>query len=433
MVSCKQCQTPNSLDSTFCKRCGTAISDIELQEAQAKLEKLVEEGNTLFNQGRIDEALAVAEAANISNPSSISALSLKTLCHERRGEIAEALECADRLVELNPGSDFDRIRRASLRQKLQTDLYVPAAPDRRLAAIGGAAAVVLMLCIGAFVAKVGANSPPRTAMNSTASPQGVQEPNQLTGTGVQNPSNNPVVGTTGGTGETNSGTSTVTPGSVGPLKNGREQQTEATPPTISTENLGLPHSSGPTLPAVGSEESSVKPVDPKDLRVETSGPAVPTPTSNNVKTDQNDPPVDKHIGEEPPKAKALEDQGVYQINVRPGTSRPPNRTNAGAEPVGVTGLEALVRVGSQQFQLGNYAGAAKSYEQAVRGGGDGVILNRRLAQAYERLGRTSDASDAYRRCISAIDSALASGRGNRDNLSNTRSLCEQALKVLQGG
>ena len=89
MVACKHCSTPNTLDSTFCKRCGTALPEDDVLAGKEKLDALIAEGNKSFNEGRTDEAMAVAETALASNPTSTNALSLKVLCHERRGELAE--------------------------------------------------------------------------------------------------------------------------------------------------------------------------------------------------------------------------------------------------------------------------------------------------------------------------------------------------------
>jgi hypothetical protein len=195
-----------------------------------------------------------------------------------------------------------------------------------------------------------------------------------------------------------------------------------------------PEADDGTLPA---------PVGDNNLVVQPIHPAAPQPNSNSGggsgnRQDTDDPPVIDKKPSTPTTSttdkplKAPEDPGQIIISVHPGSGGARRPGSGGSDPVGGNGLASLVRVGSQQFQLGNYAGAARSYEQAVENGGDGIILNRRLAQAYERLGRTNDAAEAYRKCISSIDAALAAGRGNRESLSSTRGLCVQALKVLGG-
>jgi hypothetical protein len=185
------------------------------------------------------------------------------------------------------------------------------------------------------------------------------------------------------------------------------------------------------LPAVGNGSLEIKPIEPTVPSDLTTKPKLPSTGNQDKPGSGDDPTFSGPTITNPPAEKPKEDAGVMMISVRSGGGA--SRTVGGSEPIGGNGLQALLRVGSQQYQMGNFAGAAKSYEQAVRAGGDAIILNRRLGQAYERLGRNSDAADAYRRCISAIDSAISSGRGNKDTLTSTREVCEQALKVLQGG
>ena len=62
MVACKGCEALNSLDSVFCKRCGLGLPEESIGQAQEKLEELLKEGFAIFNEGRTDEAMMVAEA-----------------------------------------------------------------------------------------------------------------------------------------------------------------------------------------------------------------------------------------------------------------------------------------------------------------------------------------------------------------------------------
>src|SRR6476659_3355802 len=104
MVSCRQCNTHNSLDSVFCKKCGSTILDEDRAIAAEKLSFMIADGNKLFADGRTDDAMMVAETAVASDPSSSAALSLKGMCYERKGQLAEALECFEQVVMLNPDS-----------------------------------------------------------------------------------------------------------------------------------------------------------------------------------------------------------------------------------------------------------------------------------------------------------------------------------------
>ena len=70
MIACKQCQTPNGLDSKFCKNCGQPLSDDAIRNATGKHDQMVKEGYALFNAGLTNEALLVAQAAVEENPTS---------------------------------------------------------------------------------------------------------------------------------------------------------------------------------------------------------------------------------------------------------------------------------------------------------------------------------------------------------------------------
>jgi tetratricopeptide (TPR) repeat protein len=438
MVSCKHCSTQNSLDSTFCKRCGTSIDETALEEAKTKFDGLIEEGNGLFNAGRTEEALAVADACVTANPSSVPALSLKALCHERKHEIAEALECAERIVDLNPDSELDKIKRNALRTRLQADLRPVEEPDRRMALAGAFAVIVLVGCIGLGIWRITSTSTPTSvAMNDSSTIEGA-------GTGgFQNPGT-ANMGTQASNAATDPNQSVAStpndglnrqpgPGDVPPINNAQPQnpagnarrETPYTPP-VRVPNLD-------SLPSTG---GSVEPVRPEfEIRPEggSSEPARPTPPQGR-NTQPEDPQDLTGPKEEAPKKTEAEDTGVIEISVRGGAPAPRgNEAPRGTTPINENGLETLMRVGSQQYQIGNYSAAARNYEQAVRSGGDAIILNQRLGQAYERLGRTSEAADAYRRCIAACDAAMAGGRGDRSRLEQRKATAQQALKVLQGG
>lgn len=444
MVSCKHCSTQNSLDSTFCKRCGTSLEEAALADAQAKLDGLIEEGNALFNQGRTEEAMAVAEACVLSNPSSVSALSLKALCHERRGEIAEALECADRIVELNPDSELDKIKRNALRTRLQADLRLPDPPDRRIALVGAVSAVVLVACLGVGIARMTSRSTENALVQRGPSMQ------QGFGDAVY-PGSNLNLTNQGTTGNANVVTPPVTnPNAANPNPQPQQQQQQLQQrPGIGDEralgtrgnefpdrrgnpsdNIQLPDSPRGGLPDSSQE---VPPVDLGKLTLERNDPPKPTPPQpRGSQSSQDDPKEIRESGPANPPAQAEDPEKGIEISVRSGGGNG-SRVPGGPSALNSNGLEMLQRVGTEQYQLGNYDAAARSYEQAVRQGGDAIVLNQRLGQSYARLGRASDAAAAYRRCIEACDSAIANGRGNRARHESVKATAEQALKVLQGG
>ena len=175
MYACKQCGTGNPLDSSFCKKCGTALPADELSVARDKLGEMLDEGNNLFTEGRTDEAMLIAEAAVTANPSSHLAYSLKGLCHERLGQIGDALECYETAVGLNADSSLDKVKVAALRNRLAQRVTDTPEPNRRSAAMIGVAAAVLFLVGGSLAAigmggkkdatKLAENSPATSPVN----------------------------------------------------------------------------------------------------------------------------------------------------------------------------------------------------------------------------------------------------------------------------
>jgi tetratricopeptide (TPR) repeat protein len=422
MVSCKHCSTPNSLDSTFCKRCGTALPEEDVQVAQEKLTALIADGNTAFNEGRTDEALAVADSALLSNPSSISALSLKALCHERRGELAEALECADQIVDLNPDSELDKIKRNQLRTKLSVSVQLATQPpDRRTALIGAVATVILVLCIGIGVAKVvnrgeaskvgnialQSDSGTRTNTPSQAAPpvnsSGLQP--------VQQPVQQPTADDSAAA----------------------ERSAARTPPRYAVPGGGILPETGndPTDPML-TLEGPISPLRPPTPNAVITPSSVKTPTpltpDKGSTTEDPAPTADQHGG-----STVDQGPGMVDIQISSGSKRTfGGGMDSSSGAGGAGGAKALEKVGIQRFSLGSYGSASASFEQALRAGGDPVAINQYLGRCYDHLNRKSDEIEAYRRCVAACQAAISRGTGNKDRINAIMDTCQQELKVLQG-
>lgn len=413
MLACKHCSTPNSLDSTFCKKCGTAVPADQKREAAVQLEGLVEEGLVALNGGRTAEALAIADAAIATDPTHLAALHLKSAVHERRGEIADALESAERIVELNPDSELDRIKRNGLRSLLLS-ASTPVRPDRRIAFAAAAAAMVLVACAGVLVARGGSKENATTvATNVPASNAPVLEQPVIASVtpAVQAPTQNPAIPTAA---SPQVDTQILTPddrrSSELPRPIGSGTNTSVRPMPVELPNGGLP------------------PVD------ETPTPTpVPTPTQPKPKPpvsngEDPDPSVLKPVSGDKPQ----EDPGQISISLSKGSPKrsggsqtmPETRTN---------GTPAYAQVGTERFGLGDYAGAATNLEKAVAGGGDAVQLNLRLAQAYSHLGRSGDAASAYERSRTAAAAALKNGKGDRERLQAAHDAAEAGLRTVRGG
>lgn len=426
MVSCKQCSTLNSLDSTFCKRCGAALAIEDIAEASEKLTAMIADGNKLFADGRTEEAMMVAETAVANNPSSPAAISLKGMVHERKGQIAEALECFERVVELNPDSMLDKIKVNDLRNMLVMTKVEAPRPDRRAPLIAAIAASVLVVAGGAIIAKA-ASKPPTDNGKLVALNNQVQDPVLRTFGDIQQPQTNTQTNTN--TGQTNPQTNTQAP------------QTNVQQPDNNTgdpgrSDLRLPRYNNTGLPrpneGIGGVIPPVQVEVPQGLTGtinantgQVQGPKNTTPPKGNENTVDAPPTDEPPVKQDPPK----NDPGIIMIE------RSKGQDNVGGGNAGsnnANGREALVQAARSQMMSGNYNGAANTYERALRSGAEASTTYQRLGQCYERMGRNSDAIAAYQRAAASLESSINSGRGDKASLQNRLDSCRQAIKVLGG-
>jgi tetratricopeptide (TPR) repeat protein len=391
------------------------LPEEDLKEASEKLDALIAQGVVSFNAGRMEEAMEIAESAVASNPTLISALALKGDCHAHRGEIAEAIECYETIVSINPESTLDKIRLNQLRNSLV--LTARSVPDRRLAIIGAVAAVVLVGSISAIFARSRAAANPSADIVAVAQePKTPAEMAQF----WQQPT----------TQETTQKNASANPQPQAPASQA-EQEPAPQNRSVPDRGMSLPPAPRGALPGPSEfdpPEIEVRPVTPQLPPGKIgSGGTTTTPTLPPPKQGvDEDPQVDRAMADNRPKENP-EDPGTIQIEVRSGKGRTTGTTSTVGS---ATGVEALVRVARDQYQLGNYSGAANAYEKALSSGGDAISINQRLGQAYERLGRSGDASSAYQRALGAAESAIASGRGDKSRLQAIADSCRQALRVL---
>lgn len=421
MVPCKHCQTSNSVDSSFCKRCGTALLEDDLREARSLLGRSVGVGFVRINEGKIDEATAIATKAIAEDPNLPEALSLMGMCHEHNLRLAEALECYERVLEINPESSLDKIKVSQIRNLLASKPAEPVQTGRdnkRLALYGAVAATVFVIAIGSLSAAmlnkkrdadkaglVAANTAAQT-MNAVATPSQAfptlkaQGQAEAPATSIAQKANDD---------------------DVAPVR-GAEKQGPAPAPMGNTGNNRLPDVDPST---------ATTPIGPKPLTVDLSnGDIGPRPMSVKAPNKGVDP--DPTASDPGPTAAAQQqapafDSSVIEINVSN-----PKHVVGGAEVVQDTNkLQAIAHTASSQFQLRHFDAAAKSYEKLLKAGADSAGVNQRLAQCYENLGRKGDAQSAYERAINSLEANIKAGKGNQSRQRNALDVCRQALKVLQ--
>lgn len=426
LVSCKNCTTQNSLDSAFCKKCGATLPDDDVRQAKVKLEAAVADGFRIFNAGRTDEAAQIADVAIRANPTSTAALSLRAMCHERVGQIAEALECHERVLEIDPDSMIDKIKVNDLKNLLVARSSIASAPDRRMAVMGAAATFVLVASIGLVIAKSGSRSTERVASNNPANTnvqaQGARfeppaaAPNQQSNLGAQ-----------------------AAPGGTQPNGNPNPSEAPKQPQANSDRNSGsdrvppLPDENSkqiPTFAGNGYAPLRVNPDQPVQNNQSKNPGSNPTsPPIFQTGPPIDPPPTDDSAGQTNPPAKQ-EAPGIMEIKVVSRNGKP--TAEAGDTSTHPNGVQALLRAAQIQYQTNNYQSAATSYERALRAGADPAMGNQRLAQCYEKLGRNSEALAAYNRAVDALQLQLSSGKGDKNRLGAALETCRQAAKVLGG-
>jgi tetratricopeptide (TPR) repeat protein len=420
MYACKQCGTGNSLDSSFCKKCGAVLPTDEIKDARTALASLLEEGNALFTEGRTDEAILIAEMAVQSDPSSHVALSLKGLCHDRLGQIAEALECYEAAVALNPDSTLDKIKVAALRNKLAQHVTAAPEPNRRGAAILTSAAVVLVLVVGSFAGMAASGhketgnvvgdlatpgkSTPLVSANTNPTAANVASNAQTANQPLTSAAGNPGNGADAGV------QIPSTTGRGGVARNIDGNDSGANVPPLGPG--GLPDTSGYKPVIVSDPPKSDRNGQPKDPD--------PGPIDSWPKTGPTDP------GTNP--APLVENRGSIDLQLTHGSAPIPG----GSQSIdSAHGAQSALRAADTDYQLRKYAEAANHYRQVADMGGDTPRIQQRLGECFTNLGQIGAAKAAYNRAISKYQAQIKSGQGI-DRAQRGLDSCEQALKVIGG-
>ncbi len=403
MVRCPDCETSNSTDSKFCKFCGAALPEEELIDAQLKLNELLSEGYRIFNEGRTEEARLIAESALESAPNTTQALTLKAMCCEREGELADALELYEKVVELNPESSLDKIKVTHLRNQLNAKQIEAPAPNKKLALVVAAAAVVLVVCVGGIIAALTADKAEATEKQPVV---------------AQNNDNNAAFDKTGSVPPPKQEPELDGDGSVN-RSNGQPGGGIITPPTpIKDPLMPNPNPDGGWGPITLNPDNK-----------ETIANTRPNPTNQNTgltggtgpaTDDKGDPPVE-------PEKQPEEKKPIVEVSF---SSRGPKNHGGSDDSSNSNELTVLIKSANEQFMLSRYQNAARSYEKALSVGADPASTNQRLGQCYSNLGRKSEAIGAYVRAADAYKAAVA--RGNSPSARAGLSACNNALKVLRG-
>lgn len=135
---CNDCGTRNSVDSKYCKECGSKVNDgyrtmmltvedlsaVEDDQSQQRLTRLLDMAFWHNEAGHTDAAIRASEAALKIHPLCTTAHSLLGTLYEKKGDEHKAIEHFEEVVRLNPDSEADVAKLEQVRQGIHAKAVV---------------------------------------------------------------------------------------------------------------------------------------------------------------------------------------------------------------------------------------------------------------------------------------------------------------------
>jgi hypothetical protein len=372
-VRCTHCGADNPDDSAFCRKCGRRLLSPRPTQV-IDFEKLLNDGYASLDAGHTGEALLAAEGILRSDPANTSALALKSLVHERTGDLDQAIDALEQLVTLNPDSTPDRRRLLELRARRGYPTYRvqrPVTPTGSPLLAASLTAIVFLVCALAFTLIVFRDRPEQTqAGEMNGRPAATETSREYA-----------QVPTTG-----------QTPG-VPPINHYRPEAAQQ--PATSQPVTVAPGASAPTgallppiVPIIGGEGSANNDTNIAGTTTqpaEPGGAVMPSPPSTDTR-----PPAPRSI---------------IEVSVTPPSG-------SGSAPTGPSeDQESLnyLRIAQAQQQQADYAKAIQTYRKALPGARFPGRIYQAIALCHYRLGQMNDAAAAYEKAIQAYDAQARSG------------------------
>lgn len=138
-MHCHDCNTGNTVDSKYCKECGSKINegyrtmmlsvqDLPLGQNDETLDRLTRLLDMAFwhnEAGNIAAAITASEAALAINPNSTTAHSLLGSLYEKKGDDAQAINHFESVLALNPESAADAAKLDQIRRGVHIKAVTP--------------------------------------------------------------------------------------------------------------------------------------------------------------------------------------------------------------------------------------------------------------------------------------------------------------------
>lgn len=394
-VVCALCNASNDSDSRFCKQCGKSLprSAVTLAQVEQQIETLVKQALDLYDQNRLDEALLTCEGVLTLDHENVSALSLKGLIHEKKGQMPLAIEAFEEVVRLNPMSVADKAKLESLKRNEHTpnlkqsarprSVWLDIAPTVLAITAGGALMLFgLWLSMRMLTLPVENTKQEEPSLSNNQS-QAFQPPSQPPANMTTQPPALPAESDENTANETATNNNSASGAPLPPMTIDPSQLTlspRPNPPSSGNRAISGPIPSQPRLP--GSTSSS----NP-----------MTTPSKENEKEDEAI--VMPDVGKQP-------DTGVYDIQVtRPsggGTRGSGGNANA-------NNVDGVLRTAQNHQAAGNYQQAIALYQQSVPNLKHPGEILQRIALCYYRLNDKVSARNNYQQAIQALNQQIQAG------------------------
>jgi len=184
---CPQCFEINSESSTFCQLCGASLGDAKEASEGSDVEvyKELAHTNLLRMRGQYKDAIQVCLGILKKYPNNATAHTLLGDVHAEMNELSQAAEWYEMALDLNPKSEADKQKLASVKKRIQEKDRAQTAEQIGLAEarqpkpglyIALAAAAIVVVGAGSFFLGQMMNQKPKPAVTQPVTVGGSEKP-----------------------------------------------------------------------------------------------------------------------------------------------------------------------------------------------------------------------------------------------------------------
>ena len=429
---CTECGTKNADPGKFCRQCGHALEPSRISEADynkalpadEQVSGLLERAYRLIAAEDLSGAVGLCEEALRLLPESTSAHSLLGQVFAMQGEREKAIAEYEKVLQINPGSIADRVKRDELRDEGRA---------KKTPVVAGTAASHGKYSAPLGVWNIAALACACLALTGTGIAIAMQMRSRSQSVVVAPKSNTPVV-TASSTPTPDSNRIIVPQNNTGSGTNATETPVGITPPT---RTVFVTPGGTPALPG---QQNSPAPITQPLPMLPARSHAAKSTTAPPKSPDKSGGRVVLNEGDGVTKDK----DGHYTIRItakdgKDGSTLPPGNsvrvapgTDGGRGSDAPEGnARAAISVADDLRFKGEFDKAIKMYQKALPGAGDrsGYVYEK-LAYCFQQKGDRSSAKVNYERAISEYQKQVAAGH-SIEIAQNSIRACERGIRVCQ--